>query len=86
MPLESVAGIPFLIQNPAFSCHCDVLFCGWVLGALHRRSEHGGSLGGLEITPTGWWAGGMPEILTCFMPTLGGRGSKATARWGEVDC
>lgn len=54
MPHESVAGILFLIQNPAFSCHCDVLFCGWVLGALHRRSEHGGSLGGLEIKPTGW--------------------------------
>lgn len=48
----SVPVIPFLIQNPTFSCHRDVLFFGWVLGALHRRSEHGGSLRGLKIKVT----------------------------------
>lgn len=76
---------PFLIQNPAFSCHRGVLFCGWLLGALLWRAEHGGSLGGLEykIKATGV---AEPEILTCFMSILGGRGSKATAREAEVDC
>lgn len=79
----SVPVIPFLIQNPAFSCHRDMLFCGWVLGALHCRSEHGGSLGGLEIKVTGWRRGwGVPEILTCFMPTLGGRGIEGNSERG----